>query len=59
MAAKRTPFGAFGGKLKDFSATDLTAIASQAALEAGNVNPEVVDSVIIGNVIQVRFLEQI
>ena len=32
VGAKRTPFGGFGGKLKKFSATDLSVHASQAAL---------------------------
>ena len=53
VAAKRTPFGTFGGALKDFSATELSAIASRAALAECKVEPEVVDSVIIGNVAQV------
>ena len=53
VAAKRTPFGTFGGKLKGFTATDLCKVAATAALEAGNVPPEAVDSVIIGNVAQV------
>jgi acetyl-CoA acyltransferase 2 len=52
VAAKRTPFGAFGGALKALSATDLGAIACRAALAAGGVDPNIVDSVVIGNVIQ-------
>ncbi|XP_060074023.1 3-ketoacyl-CoA thiolase, mitochondrial-like, partial [Ylistrum balloti] len=52
VAAKRTAFGTFGGKLKGMSATAMMEQASQAALAAGNVNPENVSSVIIGNVIQ-------
>ncbi|XP_045706252.1 3-ketoacyl-CoA thiolase, mitochondrial [Phyllostomus hastatus] len=52
VAAKRTPFGAFGGLLKDFSATDLAEFAARAALSAGKVSPETVDSVIVGNIIQ-------
>ena len=54
VAAKRTPFGTFGGALKDFSATELSAIASRAALAECGAEPEVVDSVIIGNVAQVN-----
>jgi acetyl-CoA acyltransferase 2 len=50
VAAKRTPFGAFGGSLKDLTAIDLAVIASKAALAAGNVSPEIVDAVCIGNV---------
>lgn len=52
LAAKRTAFGAFGGALKDQSATDLAVEASRAALAQGGVNPEHVDQVIFGNVQQ-------
>eukprot|EP00794_Sanderia_malayensis_P016821 gene16821-18517_t len=52
VAAKRTAFGTFGGKLKDTTATTLGHIASAAALEAGNVDPSIVDSVVFGNVVQ-------
>ena len=54
VAAKRTAFGAFGGKLKGFSATELAEKASQHALSEAKVDPANVDSVIFGNVIQVR-----
>nr|XP_048275397.1 3-ketoacyl-CoA thiolase, mitochondrial isoform X2 [Myodes glareolus] len=52
VAAKRTPFGAFGGLLKDFTAIDLTEFAARAALAAGKIPPETIDSVIVGNVMQ-------
>ena len=52
VAAKRTPFGTFGGKLKSLSATDLSVEATKAALAAGGVNPSLVDAVFIGNVAQ-------
>ncbi|XP_059102451.1 3-ketoacyl-CoA thiolase, mitochondrial [Peromyscus eremicus] len=52
VAAKRTPFGAYGGLLKDFSAIDLTEFAAKAALAAGKVPPETIDSVVVGNVAQ-------
>jgi acetyl-CoA acyltransferase 2 len=55
VAAKRTAFGAFGGKLKNLTATILGEHAAVAALAAGKVDPAVVDSVIFGNVIQVLF----
>lgn len=53
VAAKRTAFGTFGGKLKNTTSTQLGVIASKAALESGNVKPEDVNSVIFGNVITV------
>lgn len=52
VGAKRTPFGAFGGKLKDHTATDLAVVASKAALESSKVQPEWVETVVVGNVIQ-------
>ncbi len=52
LAAKRTPFGAFGGALKDLSATDLAVHASKAALAQAGVSPEHVGNVVFGNVAQ-------
>jgi len=52
VAAKRTAFGTYGGKLKDVTATRLQEVCAKAALEAGKVNPELVNSVIMGNVLQ-------
>lgn len=51
VGAKRTPFGTFGGKLANKTCVDLQEIAAKAALTSANVNPELVDSVIIGNVL--------
>ena len=55
IAAKRTPFGKYGGKLKGVSATDMCRVAATSALKAAKVSPEVVDSVIVGNVVQVKY----
>lgn len=52
IAAKRTPFGAFGGSLKDISATDLTVHAAKACFEQIGQKPDVADHVVIGNVVQ-------
>jgi acetyl-CoA C-acetyltransferase/acetyl-CoA acyltransferase 2 len=52
ISGKRTAFGAFGGSLKDISATDLTVAAGRATLEASGVKPDDVGQVIIGNVVQ-------
>jgi H+/gluconate symporter-like permease len=40
VGAKRTAFGAFGGKLLKKSATQLGAIAANAALRQAQLNPE-------------------
>ena len=55
VAAKRTAFGTFGGKLKEMSPTVLGHVAAASALEAGKDDPSIVDSVVFGNVIQVCF----
>jgi acetyl-CoA C-acetyltransferase len=51
VAAVRTPLGSFGGKLADFSATKLGAIAIKGAMEKIGLNPENVDEVYFGNVV--------
>jgi acetyl-CoA acetyltransferase family protein len=52
LAGVRTGFGTFGGALKDFSATDLGAIAASAALARAKATPEQIDHVVFGNVLQ-------
>jgi len=52
LSGARTGFGTFGGTLKDFSATDLGAIAAQGALARSGVEPAAVDHVVFGNVLQ-------
>jgi len=51
VAAKRTAFGKFGGKLKDFSATDLQVVANKAAIAQSKLPAEKIDSVVVGNII--------
>ena len=51
VSAKRTPIGAFQGGLASISAPQLGATAIKAALEAGQISPEDVDEVIMGNVL--------
>lgn len=52
VAARRTPFGSYGGKLKDFSATHLQELANRAVLKQAKLSPEAIDSTIVGNVMQ-------
>jgi len=52
LSGVRTGFGAFGGTLKDLSATDLGVAAAGAALARSGVAPEAVDHVVFGNVLQ-------
>jgi acetyl-CoA acetyltransferase family protein len=52
LAAKRTPFGTFGGTLKDLTATELGAVAAKAALDESGVTPAAVGHVVFGNALQ-------
>jgi len=49
LSAVRTGFGAFGGTLKDFSATDLGAIAATGAIARSGLEAGDIDHVVIGN----------
>ena len=52
VAGVRTPFGAFGGSLKDLSANDLGVVAARAALDRSGFAPGEIDHVIFGNALQ-------
>lgn len=52
VAGQRTPFGAFGGGLKDVAAADLSVAAGRSTLEQIGLKPEDVDHVVLGNVAQ-------
>ena len=52
VAAKRTPFGALSGGLKDVSAIDLAVHAGKAAIAQSGAQPKDFDHVILGNVQQ-------
>ena len=52
VSAVRTPFGRLGGGLKDYEATDLGAHAIKEALERIGLEPNEVEYVIMGQVLQ-------
>ena len=52
VAAARTPIGSFMGSLSTVSAPQLGAIAIKGVLEKINLNPELVEEVFMGNVVQ-------
>lgn len=52
VSAVRTPIGSFGGKLSSVPATKLGATAIKAAISKAGINPELVDEVFMGNVLQ-------
>ncbi|MCV7171172.1 acetyl-CoA C-acetyltransferase [Mycobacterium manitobense] len=51
VAGARTPVGRLMGSLKDFSGSDLGAVAIKAALEKSGVAPSAVEYVIMGQVL--------
>jgi len=52
VSAVRTPMGSFGGSLASLSAPKLGAVAISGALKKINLNPDLVQEVIMGNVLQ-------
>ena len=52
LGAARTPFGKLGGALSSFDATDLGGKAIAGALERAEVEPEQVEKVVMGQVLQ-------
>lgn len=52
VSAVRTPIGSFGGVLKDIPAPKLGAIAIKAAVERAGIQPNQVNEVLMGCVIQ-------
>lgn len=48
---KRTPYGKFGGSLKDFTPVDLAVHASKALISDLELDPLKIDHVILGNVV--------
>ncbi|MFD2130736.1 acetyl-CoA C-acetyltransferase [Pseudogracilibacillus auburnensis] len=52
VSGARTPFGRFGGSLKSLTASQLGGKAIRAAIDRAEINEDVIDEVIIGNVLQ-------
>lgn len=51
LSGVRTPFGTFGGSLRDVPAIELGAIASRVALDRASITPEDIQQTIFGNVL--------
>ena len=49
VSAARTPMGRYCGKLKDFTAQELGAVAAQGAIERAGIDPKEFDHVVFGN----------
>jgi len=52
LSGVRTPFGTFGGTLKDASAIDLAAEAGKAAIQRSGLAPGDLDHAVFGNALQ-------
>ncbi|MBD8025506.1 acetyl-CoA C-acetyltransferase [Ureibacillus sp. Re31] len=52
LEGARTPFGKFGGSLASLSASDLGGTAIQSALQKASIQPDEVQEVIMGTVLQ-------
>jgi acetyl-CoA C-acetyltransferase len=52
VSAVRTPIGSFGGSFKDVSAVALGTVAAKEAMKRANIEPNMIDEVIFGNVLQ-------
>lgn len=57
-SAVRTPIGAFTGALAGVPATQLGAIAVAEAVRRAGIDPERVDEVLMGNVLQAGVVER-
>src|ERR1700730_11352842 len=49
VSGARTPFGRYCGKLKDFTAQELGAIAGKGAIERAGLDPREFDHAVFGN----------
>jgi acetyl-CoA acetyltransferase family protein len=49
VSGARTPMGRYCGKLKDFTAQELGAIAAKCAIERAGIDPKEFDHVVFGN----------
>jgi acetyl-CoA acetyltransferase family protein len=49
VSGARTPFGRYCGKLKDYSAMELAAVASKGAIERAGIDPKDFDHAVFGN----------
>ena len=49
VSGTRTPMGRYCGKLRDFTAQELGAVATKAVIERAGVDPKEVDHLVFGN----------
>src|SRR5215470_69091 len=49
VSGARTPFGRYCGKLKDFTAQELGAVAAKGAIDRAGIDPKEFDHIVFGN----------
>ncbi len=49
VSGVRTPFGRYCGKIKDYTAQELGAVAAKAAMERAGIDPKEFDHIVFGN----------
>ena len=49
VSGARTPFGRYCGKIKDYTAQEMGAVAAKAAIERAGVDPKEFDHCVFGN----------
>jgi acetyl-CoA acetyltransferase family protein len=52
VSGARTPMGRYCGKLRDFTAMELGAVAAKGAIERAQMDPKEIDHAIFGNALQ-------
>jgi acetyl-CoA C-acetyltransferase len=52
VSGARTPFGTFGGSLKELTSEELGVTAAREAIRRAGITPQNVDNTVVGNVIQ-------
>ena len=52
ISATRTAIGKFGGQFSSISAVELGTAAAKSAIQKGNIDPTLIDTVIFGHVLQ-------
>jgi acetyl-CoA C-acetyltransferase len=52
ISGARTPFGTFGGSLKEVTSEELGVTAAKEAIRRAGISPKDMDNTVVGNVIQ-------
>lgn len=49
VGAKRTPFCSFSGSLRELTASYIFAAAAKDAMHSANIQPDLIDTTVVGN----------